>query len=214
MKPIIATTLSGLFIKSKPWKEAHNLWFEQMVKETGDESLRQWVGKANYFEGVNLAMSKLMPDASREERTREARRRFMQTVTDYIKEHNDDVINRKIVEYFKSLKDRFRLALITTNTAKFLNEILEETGLDELFDIVECSSSVEEDDKIAVFERFFEKYGKPVVYFGGKRRDTYDYCRERNIFCVFANLENAEGISVRTVKNIDEIKQVIQELSS
>lgn len=213
MKPIIATTLSGLFIKSTPWKKAHELWFERMIKETGDDSFMQWIGKDGYFEGVNLAMSKLMPDASKEERVKEARKIYMQEVVDYIKKNRDELVNKEITDFFMSLKDKFTLALITTNTKDFIDEILKITGMEDLFDLVESSLSVEEDDKTAVFERFFEKHGKPVVYFGGERKDTYEYCRDRNIFCVFADLEENEGINVRTVHNLEEIKQVIQEVS-
>ncbi len=212
MKQIIATTLSGLFIKSTPWKEAHKIWFERMVEETGDESFRQWIGKADYFEGVNLAMAKLMPDASKDERTREARKRFMQSVIDFVKDNKDELINTDIIEYFKSLKDRFMIALITTNVKDFIDKLLSAAGLDDFFDIVEASNLEEEDDKVSVFERFISKYGKPVVYFGGDRKELYDYCKQKSLFCVFANLERNKELNVRTAYNLEELKEIIQTL--
>jgi len=212
MKKIIATTLSGLFIKTAPWKEAHRLWFERIVEQTGDESFRQWVAKTDYFDGVNLAMARIMPDASKEERVREARRMFMQQVLGYIKENRESVVNRDVAEFFRGIRQKYALALVTTNTRDFIDEILSAAGLSDFFDIIEASPSSEEDDKVAVFERFVEKNGKPAVYFGGERKDSYDFCRQKNIFCIFANLEGAKEMSVRTAHNLDEIKEIIQQI--
>lgn len=210
MKPIIATTLSGLFIRTSPWKDAHRKWFEQIVRETGDESFRQWAMKPGYFEGVNLAMAKLMPDASKEERIREARRRFMEAVVDNIKERREEVVNREAIDFFSSLKEKFTLALITTNTKEAAMKILSIAGIENLFDIAEFSMPGEEDDKSAVIERFMENHGKPRVYFGGDRKDIYDYCRQKNIFCVFANLEDGRDFNARTVHTIKEMEEIIQ----
>jgi len=208
MKPIIATTLSGLFIKTTPWKEAHKKWFEQIIKETGDDSFRQWINREDYFEGVNLAMTRIMPDASKEERTKEARKRFMQAVVGCIKE-NKGPVNKDVADFFISLKEKYSLALITTNTKDFINKILDMTKLSNLFDIIEASESSEEDDKAAVFERFIKKYGKPLIYIGGDRKDSYDFCKQRNILCAFANLEGAEDMGVKTAHNLEDIRKLV-----
>jgi len=66
---IIALTLSGLFVKLEPWKKAHISWFEEASRKLRDPSLFSWATKENYFQGVDLAMKKLYPDLTEEERT-------------------------------------------------------------------------------------------------------------------------------------------------
>lgn len=36
-KPIIATTLSGLFVKSEPWDKAHLIWYDEREKELKEQ---------------------------------------------------------------------------------------------------------------------------------------------------------------------------------
>jgi len=38
-KPIIATTLSGLFLKHEPWQKAHILWLENASRQLNDPSI-------------------------------------------------------------------------------------------------------------------------------------------------------------------------------
>ena len=58
-KPIIATTLAGLFIKKEAWDKAHIIWYEEAAKKLNDESVLKWVGRADYFKGVDEVMKKL-----------------------------------------------------------------------------------------------------------------------------------------------------------
>ena len=69
------------------------------------------------------------------------------------------------------------------------------------------------DDKRIVFDRFIKKYGKPLLYIGGGRKDSYDYCKEKNIERVFANLdENEEIPGVELVHSVEELKSKIDSL--
>src|SRR3989344_5813108 len=137
-KPIIATTFSGLYIKSTPWKKAHILWFQQASKK---------------------------------------------------------------------LKSKYEIALITTNTAEAINRILKIINLEDLFDIIEASNPDEKDDKTIVFDRFIRIYGKPILYIGGDRKDSFDYCKQHSIRAVFANLEDKEDMSgVESAHNLKEIE--------
>lgn len=71
----------------------------------------------------------------------------------------------------------------------------------------------ERDDKREVFDRFLRKYGKPIIYIGGDRKDSFDYCRENGIPCLFANLENQPEIEqVNSVHNLRELKQELEKL--
>lgn len=212
VKPIIATTLSGLFINEEPWKKAHILWYQNAAKKLNDNSIMKWANRPDYFKGVDEVMKKLHPNLSEEERTKLARETYFDSVIEYIKK-NKLVINKKGVNYFKELKKNNRLALITTNTKTALEKILKATKLETLFDLIEFSNPKEKDDKKLVFERFIKKNGKPKIYVGGSKKDSYDYCKEQNIPSIFANFENQEEIEgVKTVRSLNELKKEIEKL--
>ncbi|MFH1585574.1 MAG: HAD hydrolase-like protein [archaeon] len=211
-KPIIATTLSELFIKSNAWDNAHLLWFEKAAEMLKDDSIKKWINKPDYFKGVEEVMQRLYPNLSDEQRTVKARETYFDSVLKSIGE-NSEYVNKEIVGYFTSLKDKYRLALITTNTRPALKKILELTNLVDLFDLIETSDPKEKDNKKVVFERFIEENGKPLIYIGGRRKESYDYCKDNGIPCIFVNLEGDEDIEgLRCVHNLNEIKQVIEEL--
>lgn len=212
VKSIIATTLSGLFISEEPWKNAHILWYKEAAEKLKDDSIMQWANKPDYFKGVDLVMQRLYPDLSGGERTKIARETYFNSVIKYIKQ-NRGVINKKVIKYFTGLKKDYRIALITTNTKNALEKILKATELETLFDIIEFSDPTEKDDKRLVFERFIKRNGKPKLYIGGSRKDSYDYCKEKNIPIIFANFENQEKIEgVNIVRNLEELKIEIEKL--
>lgn len=222
-KPILATTLSGLFIKHEPWEKAHILWFEERELELKEKNkslstIEEWkkLLKENpeqeakeYFKFVTLVMNDLYPEISEEERTKKARETYFDSVITYI-ELYPETVNQEVIDYFSSIKDKFKLALITTNTKDALDKILEISNLKDLFDIIECSIPEEKDNKTLVFQRFIEKHGKPTIYIGGGKKESYEFCKENNIPCVFANLENEETIeNVDTANNLDELKKKV-----
>jgi len=212
-KPIIATTLAGLFVKKNAWNKAHILWYANAAKKLKDPSVNQWANRPDYFRGVDEVMRRLCPALKDAERTVRARRTFFDSVVRYIAE-NPEVRNNEIIAYFKSLKNKYRLALITTNTKHALEKILTATKLQNLFDIVEASEESEKDDKLAVFKRFKAKYGNPAVYIGGDGEDSFDYCKQNNIPHIFANLENTKEIEeVESVRNLKELKKHLRNLS-
>jgi len=211
-KPIIATTLSGLFLKSEPWDRAHVLWFQEAAKKLNDNSVLNWIDRSDYFKGVDEVMRRLYPKLNDEKRTIKARELFFDSVCKYIKQ-NPDVKNEEIISYFNSLKPKFRIALITTNTKKAVNKILLILKMSSFFNIIEASKVNEKDDKKIVFERFIKKYGKPVVYIGGGRKDSYDYCAEHKINRIFANFEMYEEIKdVKSVHNLFELKKAVSKI--
>ena len=67
-KPILATNIDGFLIEHSAFIEPHRIWFDRAILLTKDDSLKKWKGHPEYFKGVNEAMKKIMPDASKEER--------------------------------------------------------------------------------------------------------------------------------------------------
>jgi phosphoglycolate phosphatase-like HAD superfamily hydrolase len=212
-KPIIATTLSGLFLKSDPWNKAHEIWFATMAKKLGDSSVSKWSKRYDYFKGVDEIMTRLYPSLSEVEKTKKARELFFDSVCQYVQLH-PEVRNDKIIAYFETLKKTYSLALITTNTSDALTKILSASGLENLFDITSTSFSDEKDDKKVIFERFVKKYGKPLVYLGGNKKDSFDYCKKKKIPCLFVNLEKEIDLeNVISVYNLRSIKQQLSKLN-
>lgn len=41
-KPILATTLAGLFVKKDAWDKAHVLWYQEAARKLNDDSVLQW----------------------------------------------------------------------------------------------------------------------------------------------------------------------------
>ncbi len=215
-KPIIATTLSGLFMTPDAWKNAHVLWFEEAAALLNDPSVRELANEENYFEYVDNIMQRLYPEMSEEERTRVARKEYFTNVVKYIQINLDECVRNDVVEYFMSIKDRFRICLITTNTREALTEILSTAELNDLFDIIEYSEPEEKDNKDLVFKRFIELNGKPIIYIGGDRKASYDFCKTHNIKCVFANIgeEKEDDIpDIENVNSLDDLKDIIENLS-
>jgi len=211
-KPIIATTFSGLFVTHEPWDKAHVLWLKTAAERLKDPSIMDWANRPDYFNYVDGIMKRLSPELNEKQRVIKAREMYFDSVCEYVKQ-NPKVRNESVIKQFSKLKNDYRIALITTNTGEALKKILRVTNLEGFFDIIETSLPEEKDDKRIVFERFIEKYGKPLIYLGGNRKDSFDYCRENNINCVFTNLEGLEDISgVESVHNPKELKQKLENL--
>jgi len=219
-KPILATALKGLFIKSSPWIDAHLIWYEDREKEIKKQGLdetaiKEWRAllksdpekeRKEYFKFVDKVMKVFYPNLSDEKRTEKARESYFDSTIKYIKQ-NPDTVNKEIINYFKSLKDKYRLALITTNTPQALKSILKVSKLENLFDIIEASSPKEKDDKKVVFDRFIEKNDKPKLYIGNSK-EALLYSKEKEINTLYANLERDEEIKVERDEEIKEVQSV------
>jgi phosphoglycolate phosphatase-like HAD superfamily hydrolase len=211
-KPILATTLSGLLIKSDAWNKAHILWYENAAKKLNDETIKKWIRKENYFEGVDEVMKRLYPSLSEEKRTKKARELFFNSVIENIQK-TSSLRNSEVINYFCNLKKKYQLALITTNTSAALKKILAASSLKNFFDLIETSLPEEKDDKRKVFDRFIQKHGKPIIYLGGNRKDSFDYCKKNGIRSIFTNLENQKEIEgIKSIHNLGELKEVIESL--
>jgi phosphoglycolate phosphatase-like HAD superfamily hydrolase len=169
-KPIIATNIDGLLIEREAFIEPHKAWFERAIKKTKDDSLRKWIGREDYFIGVNEAMEKILPKASKEERTRKARKWYQKDVIKYIKSHQE-VIKKDIAKKLISLKEKYRLILITSNTKDYINKIIKNSKLQGIYDNIIASRTEEEPDKERLIEELISNYEKPICYITGKSED-------------------------------------------
>src|SRR3989344_3052077 len=100
-KPIIATSLKGLFIKTSPWIDAHILWYEEREKEIKSKKLdnsaiKEWRQLLNsnpererkeYFLYVDRVMEVLYPSLPNGKRTEKARELFFDATIKYIKQN-------------------------------------------------------------------------------------------------------------------------------
>jgi len=191
-KPILATNIDDFLIDHSAFFEPHKEWFDRAIKKTKDKTLSKWKGREDYFLGVNEAMKKLMPDASPEQRTIQARMWFQEDVIRYIKEH-PEAVKLSVVNKLKKLKLKYKLALITTNSQNYINDILEAAILDDLYDIILGSHTHEEPNKSELIDRFLKEYGPPKYYISGK---TYDKIN---------SLLKEKGVKIIGLKDLEKI---------
>ncbi len=175
VKPIIATSLVGIFLSKEPWERAHLMWFEDAANKLDRIDIKDWgliyTQKTDYFNKIYEIMDLMHPTLSLQDKTLKAREMFFNYVIKYIK-INQDIVKHDVAKYFRSLKDRYKIALVSSQTRKFIDEILLLTDLNDIFDIIECAEPSEQDDRQVVYERFENKHGKPLVYFS--KEETLD----------------------------------------
>lgn len=166
-KPILATNIDGLLIESTAFTEPHRQWFERAIKKTKDTSLSKWIGRENYFLGVNEAMEKIMPDSPKNEQTKKAREWYQKDVIKYI-EKNPQIIKENEVKKLLSLKEKYILILLTTNTKDYIDKILRAAKLEHVYDFIIASETDEEPDKEKLVNELITTYGKPEFYLSDK----------------------------------------------
>lgn len=208
-KPILATNLDGFLIDHSAFIEPHRIWFDRAILLTKDNSLKEWKGHPQYFKGVNIAMEKIMPDFSKEEQTKKAREWYQEDVAHYISIH-PEVINKKLIETLNKLKEKFRLALITTNTKEHIKQILKVANLTDIYEIVHASSSKDEPNKQNVFQEFKEKYGEPKYYIASRSKEAFEECLKIGAICIyFAPDEIDPEIKSTASKTIKSYKELL-----
>ncbi|MGY4884577.1 MAG: hypothetical protein ACP5NZ_03290 [Nanobdellota archaeon] len=180
-KPILATNIDGLLIDHSAFIEPHRVWFDRAILLTKDNSLGKWKGHPKYFDGVNEAMEKILPKATKEERTAQARRWYQEDVIYYISIH-PEVVKKEIADKILSVKDKYKIILLTTNTKDYIYEILKVSKLEKIYDNIIASNTEEEPDKKKLLDKLIKKYGKPKYYLTGKLDDKINnYIEKLNI---------------------------------
>ena len=166
-KPIVVTNLDSLLIKHEAFLEPHKAWFDRAIKKTGDKSLEIWKGKEDYFIGVDIAMQKMMPKATPEQRILQARKWYQEDVIEYIRK-NPSVVRREIAKKLMKLKKKYTLILMTTNTEDYIDKIIEVSHLENIYSGLISSKTEEEPNKDELIRELINKFGKPKYYLTGK----------------------------------------------
>jgi phosphoglycolate phosphatase-like HAD superfamily hydrolase len=212
-KEILATNIDGLLIKHEAFIKPHELWFDRAISLTGNASFAEYKGRKDYFKGVDKVMKILMPQATEKERTEQARKWYQEDTITYIKFH-PGVINTKTAEFFRKLKKKFVLALVTTNTEEYINQILEASNLTNIYDIVFASSLKEKPDKASLFGRFVKKYGKPKFYIASNNRENFEQCHKLGSLCIYFALDEfnpeIEKLADKTARTEEELESLLE----
>ena len=211
-KPILATNIDGFLVRHEAFIEPHRVWFDRAIKLTGDKNLEQWKGRKDYFKGVDLAMAKILPDKSNEERTKQARTWYQEDVVNYIKERPETVY-LDVAKALLKLKSKVTLALVTTNSQEYIGQILEAAGLENIYDIVFAIPSSEKPNKASLFERFTKKYGNPKIYIAARSKEAFEECIKLGSLCIYASWDSFDqelsSLANRTIKSPVEIESVL-----
>jgi phosphoglycolate phosphatase-like HAD superfamily hydrolase len=209
-KPILATNIDGFLINHEAFIEPHRIWFDRAILLTKDNSFKKWKGNPEYFKGVNQAMEKILPEASKEQRTQKAREWYQEDVAHYISIH-PEVVNKKLEEILKKLKQRFTLALITTNTEEYINKILENAGLKGIYDIIHASKTKEEPSKEKTFKEFKEKYGEPKYYIASRSKEAFEQCKSLGTVCIYLAPDEInpeiKNVANKTITEYSELEE-------
>ncbi len=169
-KPILATNLDGFLIKHEAFSEPHKAWFKRAISLTKNKSLDKWIGREDYFKGVDEAMKEIMPNATSEERTEQARKWYQEEVLVYIKSH-PEVVYRTVAKELIKLKKKYTITLITSNSRDYIEKILSASNLDKVYSIIFSTETSEKPDKKRIIKRFINTYEKPVAYLTGKSEE-------------------------------------------
>lgn len=213
-KPILATNIDGFLLNHDTFIEPHKLWFDRAISLTKDKSFEAWKGVKDYFKGVDLAMQKIMPEASEQERTYQARKWYQDDVLSYIKQHPESV-NQSLASLLRKLKPKFTLALITTNTQDYIDKILLAAGLNGIYDIIFSSDLSEKPDSSDLFKKFVRQYGKPKFYIAGSGLDTFEEAKKLGIASIYLapekQGEEIASLAEHTIKSPLELEIILNQ---
>lgn len=166
-KPIIATRFVNVFIDSTPWRRAHILWFEDAAQKLQRPDIKDWgiiyTQEEDYMQKVDEIMNLQYPNLKDEEKNEKARELFFNYVLKYI-DQNPSSINKKAIEKFTKLKQKYTLALVSTNTKEVIQKLLKNADLENFFDIIHTSQKKEKDNTPKLLQDFEKKYEKPIIY--------------------------------------------------
>jgi len=177
-KKIIAVSLSGVFIDKKHFSEPHEFGMKELAEKSGMPEVLKAVNSPDYFSKVEEALEVIYPGLSVGERIAKRRKIYLGRVLESIRKGEE--ISEEVLETFRNLKREYEIALVTTVTKRFCDEILKGLGLEKFFDYVFTSEETEKDDKKAVFDRMIGGIGKPEIYFSYSERDK-KICKEMGI---------------------------------
>lgn len=188
-QPTIAVGLKGVLMHSEAWDGAHKAWFEKYAQELGDENILKWVGREDYFRGVNEIMQRAMPNATEEERTVRARKEYHEL----LQTQANKELRTEIVSVLAQAATHARIIVVTSTEESVAKQLL--THIPQgIIHATYGSLPEEKDEKKVVFERMLANEEKPIAYIGSGRQETKTICSQHNITTIDASDISAQEL--------------------
>ncbi|MBU2561938.1 MAG: HAD hydrolase-like protein [Nanoarchaeota archaeon] len=185
MKPIIAFDMDGTIISSEASANAHKAWFGFMGVLLKDDSISKLAGKKDYFPDVLGVMERLTgldqkDSFEKSVMVKYARNLYQMIYLAELKKEGKDAFVPEMVDMIIDLKQKCRIALITTAPEDMVLPALEIIGIKKLFDYIYRSPLNQEPSKLEMLKKFTKDVGKPALYVGNEQKDA-DACKELGI---------------------------------
>lgn len=206
VKPILAIDFDGALLKHRPFQQAHIKWFKVMSVLLKDPSINKYAELEDYFGKVHEVMERYLGKVNHDVRVRFARIMYaMATVAEVQKK---DLV-KEFAAYLKTLKKKYKLALVTSAPEDAVEPILEKLGISGLFDFLYKSPMHRHPDKKQLFKEFIAKYGKPMYYIGSGDEDIKN-CKEIGIKTISVNwVSRGKFKGDFDVNSVGELKRII-----
>jgi FMN phosphatase YigB (HAD superfamily) len=206
MNPIIAIDFNGALLRSRPFDEAHTRWFRLFSVLLDDDAINEWAFKENYFEGVHDVMKRYLGNVPKDAQVMFAREIYALALVAEVS--TKDLVD-EFVDYLRSIKEKYTLALITTTPEVAVDPLLQKIGCRDVFDIIFSSQMKSYPDKRALFEDFIVKYERPLYYIGEGDKDV-GWCRDLEIKSISVNWANKGRFKgEHNIDTVDELKDIL-----
>ena len=189
-KPLIAVALSGVLVSSEPFKKAHKFGMKELAEKSGIKEISKSTNDPNYFKKVEEAIAVMYPELTPEERIKKRRRIYLSRVIDNIKESGPEI---ETINYLKTIRNKYRLALVTSVTDEATKDILRILNLENFFDFVLTTDQTEKDDKGIVINKMIKTIGKPEFYLTTSNREE----------------KLCQNLGINVVSNLEDLKSII-----
>jgi hypothetical protein len=120
------------------------------------------------------------------------------------------VVYKNAINALRRLKERFKLALVTTNAKEYIGKILEASGAKGLYDIISAIPVNEEPNHQKLTEKFVKENGKPAFYLAARSKDAIHSFSKLKVKCIYASWdgfdEEIAKLVSRTIRNPSELE--------
>jgi len=219
MKKIIAFDLDGTLVKSEITQESHHFWFEEMARLCNNPIIKTWKNEKEYMKYAFKAMEEYtgLNHKNKEEEhiLRKTIRTFYQMLTfKIITSKGKKAMFFDWYPFFKKLKKKYTLALITTSPEDIVTIWKNELKLDKYFDIIERTTITENPDKSMLIDKFIKMYKKPILYIGNSKRDFLP-CKKHNIPFILVTWDSkSKNLNLPKSKKANNLKELKNEIEN
>lgn len=186
-KPIIAVDLNGALMRSRPFDEAHKLWFDYYAKELRNPSIAEYgklQDKEAWLPKVDEVMKRALGEKSDEATRMQTARNFFAGFV--IEAARREDVFQDFLTYLNGVKGKYSLALITTMHSEAAVQILDRLECRGPFQFVHGTQANKAPHKREVLEEFIKHRGKPEWYIGRGDREIIT-CRQMGIKTISVN---------------------------